>query len=71
MHVYVHVRYNTCMHAWTIDITGFMVFGTVMSHRNDDVVIAGTRITEQGIKAVVDALKDNHGIEVLDVEGLY
>ena len=41
------------------------------SHRNDDVVIAGNRITEQGIKAVVDALKANDGIEVLDVSRLY
>ena len=47
-----------------------MVFVILKSHRND-VVIAGNRITEQGIKAVVDALKANDGIEVLDVSCLY
>ena len=48
-----------------------MLFGMLKSHRNDDVVIAGTRITKQGIKAVVDALKASHGIEVLNVASLY
>ena len=48
-----------------------MMFGMLETHRNDDVVIAGTRITEQGIKAVVDALKASHGIEVLNVSCLY
>ena len=48
-----------------------MVFGMLKSHRNDDVVIAVNDIKEQGIKAVVDALKASHGIEVLNVGGLY
>ena len=48
-----------------------MVFGMLKSRRNDDVVIAGNGITEQGIKAVVDALKASHGIEVLNVSCLY
>ena len=43
----------------------------LMSHRSNVVVIAGNRITAQGMDAVVDALKSSHCIAVLDVGGLY
>ena len=43
----------------------------LMSHRSNEVVIAGNGITAQGIVAVVVALKNSHCIEVLNVEGLY
>ena len=42
-----------------------------MSHRCHVVVIAGNRITAQGMGAVVAALKKSHCIEVLDVSGMY
>ena len=42
-----------------------------MSHCSNVVVIAGNRITAQGIDAVVAALKMNHCIEVLGVRGMY
>ena len=42
-----------------------------MSHRSNEVLIAGNRITAQGIDAVVAALKSSHCIEVLDAACLY
>ena len=46
-------------------------YDILMRHRSNEVVIAGTNITAQGIVAVVVALKNNHCIEELNVAGLY
>ena len=42
-----------------------------MSHRSNEVVIAGNGIEAQGMGAVVAALKKSHCIEVLDVSCMY